>query len=122
MFLNIIVGFLVAVLMGMGVGGGGLFVIFLTLCLNYGQINAQGTNLLFFILAIISSIFVHLKKRKIYFNQVYVMAFFGAIGSFIFSKLANNVNPEIPRKMLGGLLILGGVFSLYNTFVKEKIK
>ena len=57
MILNMIVGFLVALLMGMGVGGGGLFVIFLTLCLNYGQINAQGTNLLFFIIAILASFF-----------------------------------------------------------------
>ncbi len=122
MILNIIVGFLVSVLMGMGVGGGGLFVIFLTLCLNFGQINAQGTNLLFFILAILASIFVHIKKRKIYFRQVLVMALFGAVGSLIFSSLANHINPEIPRKMLGGLLILGGAFSLYNTFKKEKEK
>ncbi len=122
MFLNIIVGFLVAVLMGMGVGGGGLFVIFLTLCLNFGQINAQGTNLVFFILAIIASIFVHVKKRKIYFKQVLVMTLFGAVGSVIFSSLANHINPEIPRKMLGGLLVLGGAYSIYNTFKKEKQK
>ena len=122
MILNIIVGFIVSVLMGMGVGGGGLFVIFLTLCLNYCQIDAQGTNLIFFILAIIASIFVHIKKRKIYFKQVAVMIFFGAIGSIIFSSLVNHINPEIPRKMLGGLLILGGGFSLYNIFKKKKVK
>ena len=121
MLLNIIVGFLVAVLMGMGVGGGGLFVIFLTLCLNYGQISAQGTNLLFFILAIIASIFVHMKRRKIYFKQVLTMILFGAIGSLIFSSLANRIDSVIPKKMLGGLLILGGVLSLYSN-AKHKIK
>ena len=63
--LNIIVGFMVAMLMGMGVGGGGLFVIFLTLCLNFGQINAQGTNLMFFIIAILSSFFIHIRKRSL---------------------------------------------------------
>lgn len=122
MVLNIIVGFLVAVLMGMGVGGGGLFVIFLTLCLHFGQINAQGTNLMFFILTIIASFFVHIKKRKIYVKQVLIMIVFGAMGSLIFSSLANYINPEIPRKMLGGLLILGGSFSIYNTFKREKGK
>ena len=79
MVLNIIVSFLVALLMGMGVGGGGLFVIFLTMCLNYGQIYAQGTNLVFFIIAILSSIFVHLRKRKLYFKQIFVMAIIGSI-------------------------------------------
>lgn len=121
MILNIVVGFLVAVLMGMGVGGGGLFVIFLTLCLNFGQISAQGTNLLFFILAIIASIFVHVKKRKIYFKQVLAMILFGAIGSLIFSSLANHIDSEIPRKMLGGLLIFGGIFSLHSN-MKYKFK
>ena len=117
-----IIPFLISALMGMGVGGGGLFVIFLTLCLNFGQINAQGTNLLFFILAIIASIFVHIRKRKIYAKQVLVMILFGAIGSLIFSSLANHISPEIPRKMLGGLLILGGGFSLFNTFKRKKEK
>ena len=123
MILNVIVSFLVALLMGMGVGGGGLFVIFLTMCLNYGQIYAQGTNLVFFIIAISSSIFVHLQKRKLYFKQILVMAIIGSIGSVIFSRMVNYVNPEIPKKMLGGLLIIGGAISLYgNLFKKDKVE
>ncbi len=119
MVLNIIVSFLVALLMGMGVGGGGLFVIFLTMCLNYGQIYAQGTNLVFFIIAILSSIFVHLRKRKLYFKQILVMAIIGSIGSVIFSRMVNYVSPEIPKKILGYLLIIGGAVSLYNNLFKK---
>ena len=114
-----IIPFLISALMGMGVGGGGLFVIFLTMCLNYGQIYAQGTNLVFFIIAILSSIFVHLRKRKLYFKQILIMAIIGSIGSVIFSRLVNYVNPEIPRKMLGVLLIIGGAVSLYNNLFKK---
>ena len=122
MIVNIVVGFLVALLMGMGVGGGGLFVIFLTLCLNFGQINAQGTNLMFFIIAIIASFLVHIRKRKLNINQIFIMTVIGSIGSVIFSNLVNYVNPEIPRKMLGGLLIIGGGYSLYKSFFAQKIK
>ena len=122
MILSILAGFFIAVLMGMGVGGGGLFVIFLTLCLGFEQITAQGTNLMFFVLAIIASIFVHIKKRKIYIKQVLIMVLFGSVGSLIFSFLASCINPEIPRKMLGGLLVLSGGFSLYKAFKKEKGK
>ena len=122
MVVNIVVGFLVALLMGMGVGGGGLFVIFLTLCLNFGQINAQGTNLMFFIIAIIASFLVHIRKRKLNINQIFIMTVIGSIGSVIFSNLVNYVNPEIPRKMLGGLLIIGGVYSIYKSFFAQKIK
>ncbi|MBQ4511293.1 MAG: TSUP family transporter [Clostridia bacterium] len=120
--LNIIVGFMVAMLMGMGVGGGGLFVIFLTLCLNFGQINAQGTNLMFFIIAILSSFFIHIRKRSLNYKQIILMSVIGSIGSIIFSGLVNYVNPEIPRKMLGGLLILGGGASIYNSFFSKKAK
>ncbi len=118
--LNIIVGFLVAMLMGMGVGGGGLFVIFLTLYLNYGQINAQGTNLMFFIIAIFASFFIHMRKRRLNYKQILLMSVIGSIGSVIFSGLVTYVNPEIPRKMLGGLLILGGIASIYNGFFSKK--
>ena len=120
--LNIIVGFLVAMLMGMGVGGGGLFVIFLTLCLNFGQINAQGTNLMFFIIAILSSFFIHIRKRSLNYKQIIIMSVIGSVSSIIFSGLVNYVNPEIPRKMLGGLLILGGGASIYNSFFSKKAK
>lgn len=122
MLVNIIVGFLIAMLMGMGVGGGGLFVIFLTLCLNYWQISAQGTNLTFFVIAILASFIVHIRKRKLIKRQIVIMAVMGALGSIIFSNLVNHVNPQIPRKMLGILLIIGGVYSLYNSFVLKKLK
>ena len=48
-----ILPFLISALMGMGVGGGGLLIIYLTLYLNLPQLTAQGTNLLLFVLAII---------------------------------------------------------------------
>ena len=121
MLVNVVVGFLIAMLMGMGVGGGGLFVIFLTLCLNYGQINAQGTNLVFFVIAILSSFLVHVRKRKLIKKQIMIMAVMGALGSLIFSNLVNFVDPQIPRKMLGILLIFGGGYSLYSSFNLKKL-
>ena len=77
---------------------------------------------MFFIIAILASFFVHIRKRKLYFKQILVMAVIGSIGSVIFSRVANYVNPEIPRKMLGGLLIIGGFYSLYGGFFSKKAK
>ena len=68
--LNVVVAILIAILMGMGIGGGGFLVIYLTLCLNFDQIVAQGTNLVFFVICAVSAAFVHLFKRKISFLQV----------------------------------------------------
>ena len=118
--INALVGFFVSMLMGMGVGGGGLFVIFLTLYLNFQQINAQGTNLAFFVLSALASLFIHVRKRKINVKQLLTMASFGILGSLIFSYLANFISSEIPRRVLGGLLIYSGASIIFKEINRKK--
>ena len=114
--------FLISALMGMGVGGGGLFVIYLTLCLSYPQILAQGTNLFFFVIAGVASIFYHFKKRQIVLWQVCLMIIFGSGGSILFSKLALSLDPKYPRIALGVLLVISGLITLFNIIIKAKRK
>ena len=116
----VMVCFLIAIMVGMGIGGGGFLVIFLTLCADYEQIMAQGTNLLFFILAGIASAFLHLKKRKINAPLIAKILIFAIPGTLCGSYLANLVDPKIPRIALGILLILSGLQSFFNV-IKELI-
>ena len=119
--LDIIISFLIAILMGMGIGGGGFLVIYLTLCLNFEQIIAQGTNLVFFLLCGVFAALVHLFKRKINPWQVLIMSAFGSLGAFALSHLANIVDPKIPRISLGILLIISGALGIIKVFTnKEK--
>lgn len=111
---------LISMLMGMGVGGGGLYIIYLTLIKNGEQMVAQGTNLLFFIMAGVGSLCLHLKKRRIHPAQVIILVVFGCLGSFIFSRIGNNLDPEIPKKVLGSVLILGGGLSIFQTICSFK--
>ena len=48
-FIDVIASFIIALLSGMGIGSGGLFVIYLTFMTNADQLSAQGANLLFFL-------------------------------------------------------------------------
>ena len=116
----IIIAFLISALMGMGVGGGGLFIIYLTQWLNFDQMTSQGTNLIFFILAGVASLIYHFGKRKLYPLQIIVMVTFGMLGSYIFSHLANVVDPTIPKIALGVVLTLSGAYSLVSTFTNNK--
>ncbi len=120
--MSFIIVFLISTLMGMGVGGGGLFVIYLTLCLNFPQLLAQGTNLCFFIIAGVFSLFIHLKKRKINLKQVLIMITLGCIGAIISSLLVNSLDPKYARYALGALLIVSGFITLYNNLIKPLIK
>lgn len=113
--MDIIVALLIAILMGMGIGGGGFLVIYLTLCLNFNQIVAQGTNLVFFIICATSAVFVHLFKRKISAWQVALMASLGSLGAWMLSSLANSVDPKIPRIALGILLCISGLLGIIKS-------
>ncbi|MBQ7412356.1 MAG: sulfite exporter TauE/SafE family protein [Clostridia bacterium] len=119
MMLDIIISFLIATLMGMGIGGGGFLVIYLTLCLNFEQIIAQGTNLVFFIICGLFATLVHTFKRKINPYQLLIMSVLGSLGAFITSHIANVIDPKIPRIALGLLLIVSGALSLIKVFIRK---
>ena len=111
---------LISTLMGMGIGGGGLYIVYLTLFEGVSSHVARGTNLIFFVFSGISAIFIHIRKRKIFPLQVLVLTASGALGSLIFSQLGNILDPEIPKKVLGSVLILAGAITLASLFRKEK--
>ena len=54
--IDILAGILIGTLTGMGIGGGGLLVIYLTAVRGMPQLSAQGCNLLFFIFAASASL------------------------------------------------------------------
>ena len=121
MMWSIIIAFLISALMGTGIGGGGFFVIYLTLCLNYDQIIAQGTNLVFFAICGTFSLIVHMIKRKIVLKQIVPMVLFGSLGALVFSGVANSLEPKIPRVALGVFLVISGIIGIFNS-IKNKEK
>lgn len=120
--MKFILPFLISALMGMGVGGGGLMIVYLTLYLSTPQLLAQGTNLLLFIFAGVGSLLFHLRKRKISPWQVILGIALGALGSFLSSRLLFHIDPRYAKICLGALLIITGFMTIYNTFIKRVIK
>ncbi len=110
--MNAVTSFLIAVLSGLGVGSGGLLVIYLTLVEKVPQLTAQGTNLIFFILASLSSLIFNLSKRRIPFGAVAIMAVLGICGSLVGTRLATLFSPEILKKIFGFMLVGSGIYSL----------
>ena len=112
MIVDIIIPFVVAALSGMGVGGGGLFVIFLSIFTSTPQLAAQGMNLLFFLFSASASVLVHLTKRRIYPLIVLVLALSGIAGSLGGTLLSGVIHPNMLRKIFGVMLVITGIFSL----------
>ena len=106
--------FLIAVLSGMGVGSGGLFVIWLTFATDMPQLTSQGLNLLFFLFASGASMLVHLTKRKILWGTVAFLVVSGVLGSFFGSFVAGVLPTSAIRMIFGAVLFLSGIYSLFK--------
>ena len=118
--LNIIASFIISVLSGLGVGSGGLFVIWLTLAAGVPQIAAQGLNLLFFLFSAGASLLVHLFKRKILWGAVMLLVAVGIPGSLLGSFIAGFISAALMRKLFGIMLVISGTFILFGK--KKSVK
>ena len=120
MAIALIASFFIALLSGLGIGGGGLFVVFLNLFTDLPQLAAQGINLLFFIFSSGSAVCVHITRRKILTLTVLVMALFGILGAVGGMILARYASESLLRKVFGGMLVVSGILTLQKLSVKKK--
>lgn len=114
-FVDMMAAFFMGALSGMGIGGGGLLVIYLTLVRGAEQINAQGINLYFFVFASIAALFIHCRKRRIDYSLVLLLSAFGMPVSLFGGLLASVTDPYLLRKIFGVMLIIAGGISLVRT-------
>ena len=96
----------IAVLSGMGIGSGGLLVLYLSFVHNTPQLQAQGLNLLFFIFASAASLCIHLTRRRIPALPVVLLAAAGLVGSLFGTRLSSLL-PEVWVARLFGLFLIG---------------
>ncbi len=110
--LDFLAGFAVALLSGLGVGGGGLLVVWLVFVRSCDQLTAQSINLLFFLFSSGAALPVHLIKRKLPGRLIFTLIFCGAIGAAAGSFLVKVIDPSTVRRLFGGLLMISGILSL----------
>ncbi len=75
--LDSIAGFFAAVLGGLGVGGGGVLLLYLTAFQNVEPLAAKGLNLGFFIPTAAVSLFGHIKNGFVDYKSALISAAFG---------------------------------------------
>lgn len=107
--IDFIVSASVALLSGLGVGSGGLLVVFLTEYRNVGQLFAQGVNLLFFIFSSGAATAVNLRRRKICYGSVLYLSLGGIIGATVGAVGASFIDPAYLRIGFGAMLLIGGI-------------
>ncbi len=109
---NFIVSFAIAALSGLGIGSGGLLVIWLTEIMSFSAIRARSVNLLFFLLSASSALLVHARSRKLNYHLIFFCAAFGILGTVVGTHLGSVASPELIRRLFGGMLLGSGIYSL----------
>jgi uncharacterized membrane protein YfcA len=100
---------IVSVLSGMGVGGGGLGVLYFALARGMEQRAAQGMNLILFICASASALAVNGKKRRLDPVSLALTGAVGCVAAYFGTRTAFAVSDGIIRRLFGGFLICLGL-------------
>ena len=113
---------LIAVLSGLGVGSGGLLVIFLTSYLNFAPTDARLTNLLFFIFSSLGAFLVHSRKERIKYKIVLCASVFGILGTLVGTYLGTLFGDTTLKISFGILLLFSGLYGVAGRKIKKILK
>ena len=105
-FTALLAGLLSGIIGGMGMGGGAVLIIYLSLFTDTPQLKAQGINLLFFIPIGLTALLIYAFKKQIKWKTVLPFAAFGIIGAFLGIMLTEYISNAWLSKIFGVFLIL----------------
>jgi uncharacterized membrane protein YfcA len=111
---RLLVTLLTATLSGLGVGGAGILVLYLTRTEGVSQLTAQGLNLLLFLASGGISFLLSLKKTPPLWRYQRLLLLTGIPGALLGAELAAHLPAGVLRHALGALLILCGLSGLFG--------
>ncbi len=109
-----VVGALSGVIASMGLGGGFVLLIWLTLHDGMHQRQAQGVNLLFFLPIALISVVMHLRSGLIDKRLVLAMIPGGVAGAVLGALASQMVGNDILRKIYAIFLLFFGLRELFR--------
>lgn len=103
------VGTILGFLTGLGIGGGSLLMLWLTLVVGFDQTTARGINLLFFLPAAAISCFFQLRQGDLNLRTCLPAMISGCIAAAGASWVSSVVDTAVLRKPFGILLLATGL-------------
>ena len=114
------IGAVLGFLSGLGVGGGSLLMLWLTIIIGLDHEAARTINLLFFLpTAAIASVF-RWKQGALHLKTIFPAILAGCISAGIFSWFSQQIDITIIKKLFGGLLLITGLRELLYRERKPK--
>ena len=108
-----LIGFLTGVMASMGLGGGFVLVVWLTLFAETEQRTAQGINVLFFLPIAFVSLIMHLKNDLVNKLLVKKLALGGLLGAAVGTLVSQVIANDLLRKLFALFLLAFGLRELF---------
>ena len=118
-FLNAIAVIVSALIGAMGLGGGSVLILYLTLFRRLPQLMAQGINLMFFIPCAVTAVLVYAKQKIIQWKFVLPMILGGAVGVAIGTYFLKNTDTKYISVLFAIFLLTVGIYTLFSKEKKE---
>ncbi len=109
----LVVGSVLGFMSGLGIGGGTLLILWLTVVLDVDPSTARIINLLFFIPSALIACLFRWKKGHLNAKTLIPAIIAGCIGAGIFSCFSDAINVNVLKKIFGLILIAAGMRELF---------
>ena len=109
----LMIGCILGFLAGLGIGGGTLLILWLTLVLDIDPGAARAINLMFFIAAAGSVSLMRLKQKSVPWKTILPAIFLGCIGALVLSLVSKYIDTTLLKKLFGMLLLITGLRELF---------
>lgn len=105
---------------GMGMGGGSILILILSLFMGVEQHVAQATNLVFFIPTSIMAIITNVKQKCIDYKIGLPIACMGIIGAVVGAKVSSTLDVKALKRYFGIFLLCIAIFETYSIIKKYR--
>ena len=100
-------------LAGLGVGGGSLLMLWLTIVMDMEYATARIINLLFFLPSALVATLFHHKQGTVNIKKILPAIVAGCAAAVLFSFVGKQIDNALLKKLFGGLLLITGIRELF---------
>lgn len=120
--LPIIFGAISGIVTGLGMGGGTILILLLSLFMNLEQHAAQATNLVFFVPTSLAAIIINIKQKNVDFKVAIIISIFGIIGAIIGAIISERISSNHLRKYFAIFILVIAIHEIYKLYKEYRSK
>ncbi len=117
----VIFGVISGIITGLGMGGGTILILLISLFMNVEQHIAQAINLVFFVPTSIAAIIINIREKNIDYKLAGIISACGIIGAIIGAIISQNITSNSLRKYFATFILLIAIYEIYKLYKEYRI-